>query len=98
MFDLCMTKLARALTTRPGLFLLGAGASAPMLPVGSQLAYQVADMYWSGGVFPAGEVPHQDDRTLRIIDAACKESAFSALSDEGRHEITRLMPSGFVQF
>lgn len=97
MRNLSMNDFARALMQRRGLFVLGAGASAPIVPIASGLAGHVAELYWAGGSFPAGVLPHQDERARRVINDARSPPAFPAPDEGLRHEAVSLMSSGFVQ-
>jgi hypothetical protein len=95
--QLSKSRFARALVSRRALFILGAGTSVPMVPIASKIAEHVADVYWAGGSFPV-EIPQtQDERALRIIDAAGKVAPVSPLDCDLRLEVVSRMSSGFVQ-
>ena len=87
-------KVAEAFQGWPGLYVIGAGASAPVLPMTSQLITRVQKLYWDGGVFPASEPSPQDFRSRRFIGmATAKRDPISDIMVE----ITPKMSSGFVQ-
>lgn len=92
-----LDELARYLLNKKGLYLLGAGASAGVVPFGKQLAEKIGDTYKNGGSFPV-DTPHQDVRTNWAINLSLKDPLDLMIrGDELHNDLIRRMPSGFVQ-
>lgn len=88
----------KSLLHQRGLYILGAGASSPIIPIGGSLINECANHYWNGGSFPT-TIPHQDERTLETRDRASKTQL--ELTESGNYfynDIIKLMPSRFVQY
>ena len=79
-----MGKLNSYLLSKRGLYVLGAGASAGVIPFGTELARKISTAYRDGGSFPV-EVPHQDIRTYWAIDSSLKDSVDLIIGGDELH-------------
>ena len=90
-------RLASGLRSSPALYVLGAGASHPIVPMTDRLAKRVADLHWLGGTFPVSR-PVPDYRTKTVTDRAVAQLKQPYLPDQLlRREIIERMAPGFVQ-
>lgn len=89
-------KLTVALLNYRGLYVLGAGASAGIIPFGKELVVKISDHYNEGGSYSADR-PYQDRRTKWVINSSFKKPFELISGNELYNDLISRVSSGFVQ-
>ncbi len=88
-----LARLTKCLCTQRGLYVLGAGASSPLVPLASMFGSEVGRLYLSGSSFPIN-APPKDIRSNKIIrDALSRQKPRTVES-----ELLARMSTGYALY